>query len=641
MRKYVYLFYELTIIILYFLFILLLIINNNVISKHKLYAFNIDILCNIQDKSNFHKIKNISLLKLNNKSQKLYSPNLFKFNKFLKYRQEYNNEVFYQYINTLNLSGFINSLNYKRIILNIKYYLVVTINYNPIIKSIKINNYKELIIPSKKLANIFYQHIGLPKNYQLLQYTIKQIIIWYKLRGFEWIRVRLYSNNQINQINIVIDEGKIISNKIICDNYTQISNYKYINSIIESELNLTPGTLLNKSKLINGIKRLKQIYCIKDMQYNVDFYKNGLYIKVKYSAQINNHLSINYFYSHLKSFIKRIIINIHHIDLVRFNKFNFLYFIKLNIRARDLYNIKINLYSQPIIFYKYIKSTHIQSLSYIKSYNKYFTYYINLYWLKLKQMHFEQICYISYLINFFCKSIHNINGQINLINQYYIARCKYNYFYIYLTSLKNVNSFLALQYRYCIFSNTFQYKIKCNSIYYSSLAKIIHTTIGQINYNLISRMTNYQYNFYKKQYYINQFIISCLNQILDFGQLHKYCKNLYLNINYNIINTYASRLFFYNIILVNTKKISLHPSIILQTKHGLYMSNYIYLYMFHNYLNHLNIVIHENYNFNFMYHYLGFGMQVKTPLKQMSYIRLEYIINHKKKLYIFMDKFAI
>jgi len=84
------------------------------------------------------------------------------------------------------------------------------------------------------------------------------------------------------------------------------------------------------------------------------------------------------------------------------------------------------------------------------------------------------------------------------------------------------------------------------------------------------------------------------------------------------------------------KNIHLYPSLVLQTKYGTYINKSIYLYIFHNYLIYPKILMYENFNY-----YTGFGTQIKIPLKQISYIRLEYIINYKKKIYIFMDKFAI
>nr|QCI06664.1 hypothetical protein [Gayliella sp.] len=643
-QKYCYLFYEFIIITLYFLFILLLMINNNLTSIDRLYAFNIEILCNIQEKSNFYKIKNISLFKFNNQSNNLYYSYLFNCNKFLQYIEKQNNYLFHQYINNLQFSGFVHSFHYTKIILNTKDYLAFTITYNPIIRSIKITNYNKLTISSSKLSKLFYQQLGLPKNYKLVQDAVKQIIIWYKFQGFEWVRVKLYNHYHVNQINIVIDEGRIISNKIICDNYNQISDYKYINSIIKSELNLIPGNVLNKKQLNISIKRLKQIYRIKYIKYNVDFYKNGLYITINYSMQINNYLTINYFYLLMKSFIKQMILNIYYTNLINFTRFNFLYFIKFNIKLKDLYKIQFNIYSQPINLNKYIKSIYIQSLSSINSCQKYFIYYINLYWLKLEKIHLKQTYYISSLVNLMYKGIYDINEQVFLTNQYYVTKSKYISFYIYLNSLQDYYLLSQRQYKYCICSNMFHYNIKCNGIIYLSLAKIINTIAGKINYNLINQITSYKYNLYTTQYNINQFIVFCLNQILDLGSLHKNCKNLYININCNVLNTSILKESFYNTFFFGIKSIHLYPSIVLQTKYGIYINNSSYLYIFYNYLIYPKNFIDKNLNYNFIRnsnYYIGFGTQVKIPLKQISYIRLEYIINYKNKIYIFMDKFNI
>ena len=643
-QKYFYVFYEFIITTLYLLFILLLMIYNNVNSIHRLYAFNVNILCNIQDNSNVYRIKNISLLELNHQNKKLYYSYLFIFNKFVQYIGKQNNNLFHQYINNLQLSGFINSFNYTKIILNTRNYLAFTINYNPIIRSIKVTNYNKLTIPSNKLSKLLYQQLGLPRNYKLVQDAIKQIIIWYKFQGFEWVRVKLDNHYQANQINIVIYEGIILSNTIICNNYNQISSYEYINSVIKSELNLIPGNILNKKQLDNSIRTLKQIYRIKDMKYDVASYKNGLHITITYNMQVNNYLSINYFYSHMKLFIRQIILNIYHINLINVIKFNFLYFIKSNIRINNLYNIQLNLYSQQVNLHKYMKSMYIQSLSAINSHQKYFIYYINLYWLKLKKICLKQTFYMSYLINVLCKSIYNINEQIFLINQYYITRFKYINFYLYLTSLQDLNLLSQLQYKYYIFSNMFHYKTTSNGIFYLSLAKIANTVAVKMSYHLVNQITNYKYNLYKKQYNINQFVIFCVNQILDLGSLHKYCKNLYLNINYNMLNTFKLKRSFHDALFIGMKGLNLYPSTILQTKYGIYMNNSIYLYIFHNYISYTKTLMYENFNYdctsNCKY-YIGFGTQVKIPLKQMSYIRLEYIINYKKKIYIFIDKFAI
>ena len=644
MQKYYCVFYEFIITTLYLLFVLLLMIYNNVTSIHRLCAFNVNILCNIQDKSNIYKIKNISLLKLNRQNKKSYYSYLFICNQFLQYMEKQNHYLLHQYINNLQLSGFINSFNHTKIILNTRNYLAFTINYNPVIRSIKITNYNKLTIPSSRLSKILHPQLGLPRNYQLVHDAIKQIILWYRCQGFEWVRVKLDNHYQVNQINIVIYEGVILSNKIICDNYNQISNYKHIDTIIKSELNLMPGNTLNKKQLDNSIKHLKHIYCIKDLQYDVTSYKSGLHITITYNIEVNNHLNINYCYSQATSFMRQILLNIYHTNLISFTKFNFLYFVKFYIRVKDLYNIQLNLYSQQVNLHKYIKSIYIQSLSSINSHQKDFTYYIKLYWIKLKKIHLKQTFYMSYLINFLCKSIYDINEQICLVNQYYITRFKYINLYLHLTCLQNLNLLSQVQYKYYIFSDIFHYKTTSSGVFYLSLAKIINTIAIKMSYHLINQITNYKYNLYNQEYNVNQFMIFCINQVLDLGSIHKYYKNLYLNINYNMLNTFIARQTFYDALFIGIKRFNLYPSTILQTKYGIYTNNSIYLYVFNNYVSYTKMLMYENFNYHFINnynYYIGFGTQIKIPLKQMPYIRVEYIINYKKKIYIFIDKFAI
>lgn len=197
----------------------------------------------------------------------------------------------------LQSNGFINKLEYFIVhTTNIKY-LIFNINTNPIIKKIEIKNYNQLKVPSSFLIYIFKNQVGLPINYKKLSNSIEKIYKWYKDKGFAWIYIQLMTHKNSHVLCLQVFEGKIFKRNFLCKSILTYMKscclLKKIEKIIEVELGISEGHLLNIKKIERGIVHLKNVKLIKNCKYNITHSSKGFNIEIEYTVPTSK---CRYFY---------------------------------------------------------------------------------------------------------------------------------------------------------------------------------------------------------------------------------------------------------------------------------------------------------------------------------------------------------
>lgn len=190
-------------------------------------------------------------------------------------------------------SGFIKNIKLNFIKIHNINYILFNIYINPLLKKVTIVNYKKLQIPSSILINLFRKQIGLPKNYIKINDSINKICLWYKQKGFDSIKIQIIENKNLENIYLEIHEGQIINNILICQNRENINKkirYK-IEKIIQQELEILPGHILNTKKIESGIQYLKDIQIIGDCKYKVIERKSGLKLIIQYKILKNKNFN--------------------------------------------------------------------------------------------------------------------------------------------------------------------------------------------------------------------------------------------------------------------------------------------------------------------------------------------------------------
>lgn len=640
LKYYIYYLYEICIFICHIFLVFIIFLNNFDLYINKYLAFSMNILYTLRNTENYFNIKKIYLSQSN--IQKINIKESYRFNIYISdllFRsvKKYNYTLLKEYLNEMKLSGFIASIDCLQIIIKNKKYFKLNIQVNSIIKNINIYNIETLIISSNKLKQILRQHLGIPKNYKMLYRSIYEILLWYKLQGFEWISIKLIDTNNNHDIHIKIIEKKVISSRIICKNYYKTRDYELIYNAIRSEIKLLHGNILNKNKLDNKIKTIQQKYFLKNIYYKIINTEKGLSIKLTYTIYNEKSIKIyywpNFLYSAYKeyenSFIK-FLINLYKINDLNLFKYNFQYIFNLKTNYQYLYLFNLRIYLLNYSIDKCIQFFNITGYHYKQK-----KYYFNIFWNKYKFMHLKQKVFLLYLVNFKIQNQYSLHQSLECIQVIYNLIYKYYIFLLQLHFYINSRHQSINKYKKNIYSNIVYYKINFTNSYSHLYLKNISNLKVKMNYCILLYLNNYS------------------NINYQFNKLYSYFFNIYLNnkwhfnlktnllnfeIQYNMIHMIINKLMFFKIFIINFSNINKffdQPLFYFYINYSFYINKYHQLYLFHNYMYNMELPINNSKFF------LGFGLQINIPFKKITHIRLEYIINMKKKFYLFLDKYSI
>lgn len=250
-------------------------------------AFNINIIYFEDLNNNYKKIKSVEFEDLNN------------LNMLVKYLGYYYNHLFYnpnisgsQITNAiyhLKISGFINQIKHHLVKIKKTQYSWLHISTNLYVKRITILNYKELKIPKHLLKNYFNQNLGLPKNYQQLNSSIQKIYTWYKVRGFNHVKINLIQNHN-HSLLINIQEGVITKTELNYQSVLKVTKdyLSFIENRILKDLSILPGSIINTKKMEIGMKQLKEAGLISYCKYKIISSDKELKVMLAYDIPENN-----------------------------------------------------------------------------------------------------------------------------------------------------------------------------------------------------------------------------------------------------------------------------------------------------------------------------------------------------------------
>nr|QJH88267.1 hypothetical protein [Pterocladia lucida] len=607
---------------------MLVIFNNNMHLDCNKLAFNINMSLNFSSKKkiffinkvyledyplSFSKIKGIDKLIICR--QKLYS---------YIYYSTYQN--LYRLFYCLKLYGYFNNLKAFNISKNSNRYLFLDMEANPIIKSIKIEKYKTLLIPENVIFNLLKKQLGLPKNYNQINNSINSIQTWYKFNGFIWTDTKIVKQRVLSSISIKINEGIVKKVKIICLSHCT-TNRKLIYStdlLIKQELKISPGHPLNIYSLEKGIEKIKHNNTVSSFYYRVHKSTNGLYIVIKYHLPSSKEIQ----YSGDK------LISNYYLFLSQYSYLSFLY-VRCNIRYFDsFYNIySPRLFSFPKIlnhrkYFRdrnlYFKNLRIKNkkkmhiINYKKN-NKIYNRIIN----KLKLTSTYHILH-KLLVYIETKNLLNIDIEtLEKLNFIYgiFSKMEFNFIRTNLSKVSRIYNQNSIWKTYLIHLS-FRYKIAKAYIF-----KFFQGYYSLIMYtNLYTSVTNYYYNFYC----LNQHLRIKYKHTISIPKISPYIKksffSLILNTSFFIGENKQSDIVYFN----QQKKINLTLISIFNFEYNISIVKYTWLYLFINILkyNNLSSLTHNNHNLYYLNSHLGLGIQLDSFIERIPPIRLEYILNN-------------
>nr|ALN11920.1 hypothetical protein 621 [Campylaephora sungminbooi] len=629
---YAYYFYEAFIFIIYIICILKLSFNEKYLFFSQYLAFNINILYQIDNRDIFSQIKKIYFTESNaaiirKKSYKLLNKLVYPIN-------IHDNTFLQLYLNSLKLSGYIQSINYVKIIINSKKYFQLCITVNPIIKNIIIYNHKTLIISSNKLKNILKNHLGLPVNYKVINKSLEKIFLWYKLQGFEWIQIEFSQNKNLDNMEIMIIEKKLSSSKIICMNHHKIKNHEFINNAITSDIQLLNGYVLNRKTLDSTVQIIKKKYLLEDIFYKVMLNDKDPDIVIKYSLKTDKSIRA-YYYPYLfnninqlcNNYSNKFIMSLYKIQNTFIYTYNIKYLVNLiiNINKYCLINLQISFIN--LYIYKFIKSCNI-----VIYYFHYLRYSLNVSLIQKMNSYIKQKLFIIYLINIEIKNEYSINKYLKYIQLIYYLKSKFYSYLINLNQTEDSMYYLLKKSRKETICQISFYKVDMMCDYSTLMFSLINSIVIKINYYLFLYF-NDEYNDSIKLY--SQFFnLSIINRFI----LKQKTYSCHLKIKFNISKLFVNKLKLLPILIIKSSNYQFqhyNPLIHLNINYAFYLNKYNKLYLFNN-LNYYSIL-----NRTKLMSFLGFGLQIHIPFKQITYIRLEYIINMKSQIYLFIDKFSV
>ena len=545
----------------------------------------------------------------------------------------------YQLLYTINLCGFFNYTQGLNIDKNSPKYILLDLQTNTIVKSIIVipSTTTKLLIPRRLILNEFNKQLGLPKNYYLIYRTIKSIRSWYQNNGFIWSDIRLLNGNSLNDICIKIDQGDIKRVKLKCQSSYKIHKnlIDQINFLVQKELNIHPGDVLNYNYLQKGIDKLKTYNIISNCHYRIEKNANGLLVILEYS--LSNLLLVRYSKNQQSSenfflICRKAVMYLMNLN----NNIKPLYFystsgLQNSLSISNLLNYKKHLHIEYYTcIYKFFVRMHLNYSS-IKESGKSF-YFIKKWTTKLG---IDCIYSILDLITFQIetKNLLNFNGYSKLklfssmLNQLCIfyVKPKFSVFHYIFSKICFLEvSSINCYFHYQINANgPLEHCIKYYNLWiYSILYIYIPNNITDCTHN---------FNFLNKQIHIKyNHIINIPNNLLNIWK-HNFIfsSNIYMMIG-NSKNLYCNLKNINNSLL---KYISL-----LKVEYSISLIKYTWLYCFINTFTHqaINFSPLQNYFVfssntkycRFFTNYLGLGIQLDSLIKFIPPVRLEFISNN-------------
>nr|YP_009244276.1 hypothetical_protein [Gelidium vagum]AMK96518.1 hypothetical_protein [Gelidium vagum] len=537
----------------------------------------------------------------------------------------------------IKLEGYFNRIKVFRIYNNNCQHFLIDLHLNPVIKSIQIIHYKKLIIPYGFVWKIFLEHLGQPKNYYLINKTMKVILLWYKSKGFLWVQAKLINQHITNCISLKIDEGLIKKIKFICESSSFINKKlaDEMNLLIQQELKVYLGKVLNVYSLEKGIRVLKNRNCISSCNYKIVKYTNGVYILIKYSISDNQIIQ----YTNNSTRKKNSFMALQQLYIYSYYYINFYYSKYLHIltllpdlssytkHASLLYNKK-----KPLIFanfrvgiYKlYIKTIIYRDDSSIKR-----LFFSDRYQILLSiifRIEPNNISFLNtHLFNKLClyyRLFKNVS--------YSLIRLNYNKDYIILSKIKTLYMNLGnLQFYFKVIRSYIlkYFKGSYDLIIYANLYIKLYKNISNRLYNLMY-LNQHLYIHYKNKIY--------LDSILSY--LKKHIFTISINTDLFIGENRNSYLFSFNFNQINNVYLTfINRS---NFEYNLSLTKYIGLYGF------INSVIYKSINYNrihlfspiyskiddyiiYLDNYLGLGIQLNPLIKEIPPIRMEVAFDKK------------
>nr|YP_009564830.1 hypothetical protein [Gelidium coulteri]YP_009565230.1 hypothetical protein [Gelidium sinicola]QBA96181.1 hypothetical protein [Gelidium coulteri]QBA96581.1 hypothetical protein [Gelidium sinicola] len=602
----------------------------------------------------------------NLKANKIYIKDYLKYryhknlsNRFFLYQQKIykliilsTDELIHKLLYMIKLEGYFNRIKTFHIYDNNSQYLLIDLYLNPIIKSVYIIKYKKLIIPYSFIWKIFLEHLGQPKNYSLINKAIQIITLWYQSKGFIWVEVKMINQHIINCISIKINEGLIKKTKFICESPYRINNklINQMNLLIQQELKVSLGNILNAYSLEKGIKILKKRNYISNCYYKIVNYNDGVYILLKYSIsdnQIiqysNNSLKkssyslllkqlyiygyyyINFYYSkylHMLASLPNLSGYTKYVNLL-YNKKSQKIFTDIRINIHKLH-IKTNIYKD----HNYQYNSFLKRLNFT---NRYQVLYSIIFRLEPSNISFVT----TYLINRLCLYYHLFkNASYNLItvshNKDYIILSKTKILYMNLSSL--------------------QFYFKVTKSYIMKFFQGYHdlAIYAKLYISLFEGISNKFCNFIC----LNQFLCMHYKNKMYLDSMVSYLKKHFLNISVNtsllLGENKNSYLFSFNFNQANNIYLTF-----INTSHfeyNLSLTKYTWLYCF------VNLIIYKSINYNIIHkfspiyskidsclmyldNYLGLGIQLDSFIKEIPPIRIELVFDNKgyKMIHLYIN----
>nr|YP_010904054.1 hypothetical protein REQ00_pgp120 [Caulacanthus ustulatus]WCH57305.1 hypothetical protein [Caulacanthus ustulatus] len=591
--------------------------------------------------------------------------NIQKINCILLKNNHKNDRKVTKIIDILKNSGYLNRIEYFITYASKISHFIINISINPIIKKVEVNKYNQLQIPKKFLIMIFNYQIGLPTNYQNFDKSIKKIYAWYITRGFQWVDVQLTQPNNSSTIYVKIFEGKIIKSKFIYigENNTQNKLIRNTEKLLEKELGIATGSLLNIKKIENGIKFLKKIKIINDCKYKITNFKGVFGITVKYSIFTTNYgyfynqTNLIYCYKNLLTILKKD----HYGNSFRpvqniLTKIIYLLNLKKTLISKDfrftfyLSSLNCNYYN----FATYIQLKHqIPQLfcSFLKFNNQIINTKLNF----SHKLSRYNLLYPSYHIE---KNIYAVKNILELKQQF--TKSKVGIFFKYYLQ-NQIRYKSGIIYTYNLYNRRFinikQYKLNAHSDFLCSKIQFINKSIKN---NLFNFKLQLKYNHLNLIKNINSGYLLILESIF-FIPIKMKANNImifdsYLNQSCKIKYSQAFKL---PILLSNNNNNSLFffSEINLPFVYGNNIKHFLfnnYKYSTNVYLNYMNTIEYHIsiclflsyylfYNFiqvpSYIYinnqyiHNIGSGIQLNIPIKIIPNIRFEHRIDNYTQQY--------
>lgn len=629
-------------------------------------AFNVNLIYKLNEDDSYNKIYLIQCNK--------YLLNKLVINKTAFYLNNEATKFFYKYDNyisdNLRISGFFNSIVFFTKCKNESLSFIFNAKFNPIVRKIKIQNYYQLQIPKKKLIQYFQEQIGLPLNYKLIDYNIKQVYRWYLYKGFKWATIDYRYNYTNNEIDIHIDEGRIgdviLRNKGLSTKKSYNRTSILFNKMIKTELELKINQILNIYKLELNIKKLSKISDLHNFEYSIKNTFYGLIINIYYNSFKNHRFILNKYFTlkdcidylknylisidniqrfyvlkYIKNSINYFTENINACSFIYVNKYNCfsssLFYLNQILISYKLYIIRIIFTSIELVIDKFFSLNitiglyiHKINIKYISLY-KFYGYNFN----PLKEIY--SYPYIINLLNVHLKikhCLHNIQINHTLIAQFN------TYFQRLLKILSNefLRNYTNNIYRYYV--NLLSYNVHVKFKVYSLLnfTALKNIYLFKIYYKIYAYLGNIKsYMLTSTRYYMH--IIE-----IQYKKFYKMPKILYFN---NGLNIYLDMKIFIgslrkNLIIINKTSNKLYIStfkknihLLLDIEYLICVHKYKSIYFFINYIP-LKIIYltypmgGRSLENSSQYINTGLGVQFNIPIKSIPIIRLEFKLNSLK-----------